>query len=119
MRRIPWIPAAAEVRIIAGATGCKFVEVEGADDHRARGLEFSQQVRMAGAGVARQAAAGTRAVAWEIEYILYRDRHTVQRTAPIAVAELSVELLRQAQGRFVKYLDETIDLRIVFVDALQ
>jgi hypothetical protein len=87
--RAPWIARRDDGRMVVGIRA--FGELGFADEDRAGGLQAPHHRRVAGRhGLAAQPHAGAGGHAFDVEQVLDRDRHAVQRTAPCVCRDLFV-----------------------------
>src|SRR5436305_4428644 len=98
MRRIEGVATVAEVNVVTGRTRGEFRNVQDADLDRARGIEPLQHRCGCRCDlILKDSATAGGNLPLAVEHVLVRQRHAVQRTAPLAALELAVALARGYQ----------------------
>ncbi len=109
-----------ERRVLVGRPERELVQVGLADEHRAGLAQVGDRRRIAFGDVAvAHARRRGRRHAADVEQVLDRDRHAVQRTAVVAGGQLLIGLARLPQRLVGHHEDERVQPRVVGLDAAQ
>ena len=119
MIQVPGIEATSKMRVLAGSTGCKFVEVQRAEMERPRGFQALEDRSRELSRTVEHFRAGGRDLTLAVKCILVRKRHAVQWSVPAPIGNLLVGTIRSGQRGVCFQADEAIYFRLNFRNPRQ